>query len=294
MWKRLWWVVEGNFVTDRRNRRTSRLGNFSRAHAGAMIAAVVWAACICVPCVNVAGGFPPVRFENAAERVTGPIGRIGAVGSDEDPVGRIIMEAGRMRLFGIPEFGEDGIRVSIIRRRFAFSLSGAACTSPVGSEHAGGISLRIRTSSRVTMGIGLHGALTNLDACERSSALATSTLVVTRISQRVSVAWLADDVPIYGETPGGADMSLCAAGRFEPLVTAFASIRIDRWGKASIGYAASMRMGNLLGGYLGYEGASEQIKTAVELSHNSWTCEICAFFHPVLGLSNGIFLQWRR
>jgi hypothetical protein len=249
---------------------------------------------MCAVNVNVAGSNPPLRFESAAECVAGPIVRFAPTQPDGDHTNRIIIEAGRMRLFGIPQFGQDGMRLSIDGRRVALSLSGVACTAPVGSEYSAGISVQLDTASMITLGIRLDGVLTSLEACERSAALAASTSVVTRISQRLSVAWLADDLLLYGETLDGVDMSLCAAAHFNPAVTAFITIRIDRWGEVSAGYAASFRMGTLLSGLVGYQGASEQIKTAIELSHNSWTCEICAFFHPVLGLSNGIFLQWRR
>jgi hypothetical protein len=264
--------------------------------AGKAVALLAWAACMGAFHAGSANGFPPPRFENATERVLGTIGPVAA--GQWEPAGddaqEIIVEAGTIRLFDMADFGVDGIRMSLARSRFAVSLYGTTSSSPVGSEHAAGISMHIKTASRITLGVRLDGALISLDACERPALLSASSFVLTRLSRGLSVGCMAEDLYLSGETLHGVDLSLCAVATFARIATASSMIRIDRWGDTSMGYAASLRMGMFLRGLIGYEGASEQVTTAVALSSSSWTCEVCVLIHPVLGMSKGIFLQWRR
>lgn len=288
--------MERNAVDHYAHFSNSPLAFICIHRTGMLIALVAWAFCMAIVDTRPANGFPPPRFENGTEQVVGTIGRIAAnqftAGTE---AGReIIIEAGGIRLFGLPEFGVDGIRISLAKPSFAISLSGAAVSSPVGSEHAAGISMHFDTASRITLGVRLDGALVSLDACERSAMLTTSSFVMTRLVQGMSVACAAEDLYLSGETLHGVDLSLSVVGRFHSNATAKVTFHIDRWGVLSMGYAASLRMGTRFNGLVGYEGASGQLKTAVALSSTSWTCEICVLIHPVLGLSKGIFLQWRR
>jgi hypothetical protein len=292
----LWWVVAGSAAEQRTLRSNSPLTRNIIPAAGKAIALFVWAACMGAFHAGAAGGFPPPRFENATERVLGTIGPIAAEQSEAagDVLQDIIVEAGTIRLFDLADFGVDGMRVSLARSRFRASLYGATTSAPVGGEHAAGLSLHAKTASRITLGMRLDGALLSLDGCERSVLLTTSSFVLTRLARGLSVACVAEDLYLRGETLHGIDLSLCAVAQCAHIATAVFTLRIDRWGEVSMGYAASIRMGTHFSGLIGYEGASEQVKTAVALSNSSWTCEVCVLLHPVLGMSRGIFLQWRR
>ncbi len=288
--------MERNAADHRAHFPNSSLAFIGIHRAGTVIALLAWAFCMAVAYTGPANGFPPPRFENGTEQVVGTIGRIAAnqFHADTETGRKIIVEAGGIRLYGLPEFGADGIRISLAEPSFAISLSGAAISSPVGSEQAAGISMHLDAASGITLGVRLDGALVSLKACERSAMLTTSSFVMTRLVQGMSVACVAEDLYLSGETVHGVDLSLCAVGRFHSNATAVVTLHIDRWGALGMGYAASLRMGTRFNGLIGYEGASGQLKTAAALSNTSWTCEICVLIHPVLGLSKGIFLRWRR
>jgi hypothetical protein len=292
----LWWVVEENLLDNRGNYVTSRFVRYIRIHASAVIAWFTWVLCLCLLDTGSASGFPPPRYHNTAERVLGTIGFLAALqpGRDADDATGIIIEAGSMRLFGVPEFGEDGMRVSFLRRSLALSLCGAVTSSPVGSEHAAGISLRMQTATFITIGMRLDGAVTSLETCERSTMLTTSSFVSMQVAQGVSVGWMAEGLHLHGEALRGVDISMCAAAHITGTVTATTTVAIDRWGEVSMGYAASLHVRTFFNAWIGYEGACEQVKTGIGLSGTSWTCEVCVLVHPVLGLSKGFFLQWRH
>jgi len=260
-----------------------------------VVQALVWIALTGGAGTDGANAFPPPRFENAAEQVLGTIGHVPAEqfhGVKGGGTHGIIVEAGTIRLFDMDGFGVDGIRVTVRRNRFAMAVHGAVCSSPVGGEQAAGISLRFEPESRISFGMRLDAALLSIESCERASLLSTSSFVTARLGEGCSVGCAAEELYLSAAAPAGVDLSLCAAGHYHRIATGVCQLRIDRRGETSLGYAASLYMGTILRGLVGYEGASQQVKTAVAVASDSWTCEICVLIHPVLGLSKGIFLRW--
>ncbi|NIM21640.1 MAG: hypothetical protein GTN64_04360 [Candidatus Latescibacteria bacterium] len=243
-----------------------------------------------------ASGMTRTRFQNAEERVLGTIGVFARDRSlpATEPSSRIALEAGEIQLYGIPDLRLDGLRFTFEGARMGLALSGAFLSAPIGVLKSAGVTAFFELPGDILLAGTLDGSVVDVARMEQVSIATVTGYMLAALSRSVSLGWSIENLRVYGHPVPGADMSVCFAAKPARFFSALSSCHLDRWGTVSVGFGASVYLGWLCSGSLGYDDATEQVKAAVSIGGSSLNCDVCVLFHPVLGVSKGVFVKWRR
>jgi hypothetical protein len=203
-------------------------------------------------------------------------------------------EAGEWRLYGV-----DGLRVHAAvaeagRRGWSVRLSAAVLDAPVGqeSEFAAGVTLAL--AERIRIGGTVEWETASLEGCESASVAALSVSALVRLADRAALVTRASNIRLAGEASPGAGVSIGAVLSPESTLSAVASFSVSPAGGASFRAASRIELGSYVLFSLGYEGDTGSLDASVWIRLGGLGLDAGSSFHPVLGVSHGVFVSWGR
>jgi hypothetical protein len=231
----------------------------------------------------------PVYFQTAGERVA-VAGRLAPPGSGP----ALSVEVGEMQLFGSAGLRADGFRIRYAGERLGWFASGTNLSCSLGSEKTGALGGVVRAPGKVRAAWRVGGVLVSVPPYERAGLVTWSGSLAAELSSQVIAGCGIEDLRLTGEPYPGVDMKMWATVRPVRAATLTVSVRVSRWGELETGFAGRLVISRTAGAWVGYDEASGQIKTAVELTAGGVSVGLGAMFHPVLGVSKAINLGWGR
>lgn len=207
---------------------------------------------------------------------------------------RFDIETGKRRLFGIEGLTADGVRLSVRGKRWGVTTTTALLSAPVGYEGLVRVALLCPFLRPLRIAPGLRLESVSFGGFQRSYVLSASVRVFARVCDRLLVGSAAEGMRIDGERGGGADV-VCRVVAFpESPVCGLARLSVSRHGNVGFGVSSRIRVSGALVVCFGYEDDTGMLKGSVAIRVGGVRVNVGASIHPVLGVSESLFVAWRR
>jgi len=279
-------VGEGRDLEDSSNR--------CERYAGCLIRFFV--ICLLAGSPYAAGAIGGTVCENAEHDALG-IDAPSALLVFDRPVGhgkgtRFDLEAGKRRLFGIEGLTIDGVRVGVCRQRWGITTTAALLSTPVGREGLLRIALLFPSAGPLRVAPGLRLDTASFGGFGRSYVLSASVRVFARVCSKVLLGSAVEGIRIDGEPRGGADAVCRVVLCPESPVCGLARLSVSRNGSVGFGVSSRLRILSVLVVAFGYEDDTGMLKGSVALQVAPVRVNVGASVHPVLGVSESLFVAW--
>ena len=204
------------------------------------------------------------------------------------------VRAGERRLYDDAGLETTVCGAEYRRRDWGLGVTAAMVSSPVGDEAALAGTILAPLSGQVRLAGDVRFQRIAFDEFERAALVCVSLHVLLRISSRVALCPGVEDVRVAGEALPGADASLRAALFAEGPLAAVAAMTVSRRGELQLGVSSRLRLGRRAFLAVGYEDATGTLAGSLSLEYRSLGLDAGASVHPVLGVSEALFVWWRR
>lgn len=236
-------------------------------------------------------GIAQIRFQNPFEHTIGVSGWFVAFDAGPDAAPSVIVEAGERFLYDISDLKTNELRLAWRRGAFGALSSFVTLQSPVGHESALSVEPFAR-SGAAGLGIELGWHALSLDGFERASTVTAGARARVSLAGSVQLAYAIENVRLFGDELRGADVSFSVF--VLRTVSSVVQLRMSRDGAAALSAASWVRFGRLLVLAAGYDDGAEMLKAAAAFAVRRITLGVGASLHPFLGVSESVFLTWRR
>jgi len=203
------------------------------------------------------------------------------------------VEAGEWFLYGIDGLRTHAAAAEIGGPSWELRVSAAFVAAPVGSESAveGGLCAPL---GRVRLGASLRWDTARLDGCEKAHLVTLSVSAMLRVSERIAISTRAANIRLAGEPLPGAGASVGVLLSPESALCALARLELSPAGATSFRVASRVRLGRRVLLSLGYEEGTGSFDGSVWIRIGCVGLDAGSSIHPVLGVSQGVFLSWGR
>ena len=208
--------------------------------------------------------------------------------------GRWRVEAGEWSLFGVDGLGISGLAVEIEKRGWECLLSAAVLGAPVGREYGFGAGLSVPLAGRLRVGAALRLDTVEIEGCAPSRLLTLAISALIRVADGVALVSRAADIRIAGESTRGASASVGVVLSPGSVLCGVARLEVSPAGVASFGVSSRVRVGNRLTVSLGYEEDTGSLTGSIWLCVGGLGVDAGSTVHPVLGVSQALYLSWGR
>ncbi len=204
------------------------------------------------------------------------------------------VEAGERRLFDGAGLSATVCAADVRRGDWGWGVTAAVVSSPVGEEAVLGGTILAPVSERVRLAGDLRFNVVGFSGFEHATLFCLSLHALLRVSPQIALCPGVEDVRVRGERLPGADGSLRLAFFPGERLCGVAEITVSRRGVPRFGVSSRLRLGR--GVYLaaGYEDGTGALSGSLSLRHGSMGFDAGASVHPVLGVSEALFVSWRR
>jgi hypothetical protein len=293
MWRRWWWGVG-----EKKNRVLS-IEVFRSVKALPRSAGRVCFFFLVVFCVAArdARGISSALFERPRDRALGldqtgaslwraPLP--GAAGTS------CRFEAGEWLLHGIGGLRTHSAVVEVGTASWDVRVSAAVLGTPVGREAAIATGVCAAFGERIRLGTTAAWETADLDGCERAHLLVLSVSALLHLSGRAALVTRASNIRLAGEPLPGAGASIDLVLAPESPVCAVARFEVSPAGAASFGVASRIALGSRVRLCLGYDDDTGSLDGSIWMRIGGVGLDAGSSFHPVLGVSQGLFVSWGR
>lgn len=226
-----------------------------------------------------------------ADPVAAALGlRSGAVLIDAQP--RVWVEAGERSLFGIAGLSASHVRAGLCGDRSACIASVVHARSPVGSETALDVTLALGPPGAVRVWCTVSGAQLAVVGGRPSQLATVDAGAVSPSVRGLSVAYAIEGIRAAGYPLAGSDSALMVT-LARGVVTGVGGLRIGRGGDIGVWAGARISAGRL-DLAAGYDDATAVLRGALAVRVASIDVVAGTAAHPVLGVSQSLFVRWAR
>jgi hypothetical protein len=238
-----------------------------------------------------ANAIAPIRFQDPFEHAIGVSGAFVAFDVEPAAPPSVIVDAGERYLYDVPELKTTEARVGFRRGAVGGLVSGVFLQSPVGREATVAVEPFVqRGAAGIGIELGVHSLA--LDGIEAASAVTVGARARMRLAPSLHLGYAIENVRVLGDELPGADSSLHLF--ILRTVSGVAQVRFSRSGEAAVSVASWVRLGRSLAIAAGYDDGTGMLKGAATVGVGTFTLGVGASLHTFLGLSESVFLAWRR
>lgn len=203
-------------------------------------------------------------------------------------------EAGEWLLYGIDDLRTHAVCVGAEKSSLCLRAVALVLDTPVGREAAVETGASAAVAPRLRLGTAVRWETAGLDGCERAHLVVLSLTALARLADRAALITRASNIRLAGEPLAGAGVSIGLVLSPESAVSAVARLDLSRAGSASFGVASRIRLGDRVVVSLGYGEDTGSLDGSVWIRIGSVGLDAGSSFHPVLGMSQGVFVSWGR
>ena len=293
MWRRWWWGV-GEKIN-----RVLSIEAFRPAQALPRSAGRVCFFFLVFFCIAArdARGISAALFERPRERALG-LGQTGAALWRAPLPGfagtSCRVEAGEWFLYGVDGLRTHSAAVEAGTPSWDLRVSAALLDTPVGREAALETGVCAAFAERIRLGTTVAWETAGLDGCERAHLLVLSVSALLRLTDRAALLTRASNIRLAGETLPGAAASVGVVLSPESSVCAVAGFEVSPAGAASFRVASRIALGSRVVFCLGYDDDTGSLDGSIWIRVGGVGLDAGSSFHPLLGVSQGLFLSWGR
>ena len=236
-------------------------------------------------------------FETPRERAVGlghPGESLVIEGLPPGAGGRWRVEAGEWFLFGVDGLRTSAVAVEVEKRGWECLLSAAVLGAPVGREYGFGAGVSVPFAGRVRLGAALRLDTVDIEGCARSHLLTLSVSALLRVADSVVLVSRAANIRLAGESVPGASASVGVVLSPVSVLCGVARLEVSPAGLASFGVSSRVRVADRLLVSLGYEEDTGSLAGSIWICVGGLGVDAGSTFHPVLGVSQALYLSWGR
>lgn len=204
------------------------------------------------------------------------------------------VEAGRWRLFSLDDLVSNGAALGVRGTRFGFVASTLFVSSPIGAESRHFASLLYLGPGRIRVAAGLCSDVVALSGFETAFVVYASASAVVDLSRTVRLVSTIDRVRVGGGADPGADLSGALLLFPRSAFGVVASLAVTRSGSPGAGFGGRIRFSRAVSAAVGYAGGAGMLKGSVSVCVGAVGVHVGASAHSVLGVSQAVFVSWRR
>jgi hypothetical protein len=204
------------------------------------------------------------------------------------------VEAGEWLLFGIDGLHAQSLGLTLERKAWDLEVSAALLAAPVGRESAFGAEASAPFGGRFRIGAAVRADIAEIDGCEAASLVMLSVSALVPVGGGVALFSRAEDIRLAGEPLPGAGATIGLAVSGAPAVGGTVRLALSPAGAVSFGVSSRVRVGGRLYFSLGYEDDSGSFNGSVCLRVKALLLDAGSAIHPVLGVSQGLFLSFGK
>jgi hypothetical protein len=204
------------------------------------------------------------------------------------------VETGEWFLYGVDGLRTHSAGVEIGRSSWDLIVSAAVLDAPVGREAAFETGVCAAFAERIRLGTSVEWKTAGLDGCERAHLLVLSVSALLRLTDRAALATRASNIRLAGEMLPGAGASIGLVLSPESSVCAVARFDLSPAGAVSFRVASRIALGSRVLFCLGYDDDTGSLDGSIWIRLGGVGLDAGSSFHPVLGVSQGLFLSWGR
>ena len=208
--------------------------------------------------------------------------------------GQLRVEAGEWFLFGVDGLRTSGLAVEIAKRGWECRFSAGVLGAPVGRECGFGAGVIARCAERVRLGAELRLGTLEIEGCAPSRLLTLSVFALIRAADSVVLVSRAANIRIAGESTPGASASVGVVLSPGSVLCGVARLEVSPAGSASYGVSSRVRVADRLLFSLGYDEDTGSLAGSMWLCVGGLFVDAGSTLHPVLGVSQALFLSWGR
>ncbi len=274
------------------SRRRSGVGRVSGRYALVILAALMCAAAVTE---SRAFGLAVSRGpEEAALAMDGPVFSLVFEAPDDSIANSWSVQAGEWRLFDDAGLSATVCGGNLRRGDWGCGVMAAMVSSPIGEEAVLAGSILTPVSGRVRLAGDVRLNVVTFGGFERAYLLCLSLHALLRLSPHIALCPGVENIRVRGEESAGADASLLVAVFSSQPRCGVVEARVSRGGALTFGVSSRLRVGHGVFFAVGYDDGTGTLNGSLSLRFRSMGLEAGASVHPVLGVSEGLFISWRR
>ena len=204
------------------------------------------------------------------------------------------VQAGEWRLFDDAGLSATVCGGHLRRGDWGCGVRAAMVSSPIGEEAVLTGAILTPVSGRVRLAGDVRFNVATFDGFERAYLLCLSLHALLRLSPHVALCPGVENIRVRGEESAGADASLLVAAFSNQPLCGVVETRVSRRGALTFGVSSRLRVGHGVVFAVGYDDGTGTLNGSLSLRFRSMGLEAGASVHPVLGVSEGLFMSWRR
>ncbi len=203
-------------------------------------------------------------------------------------------EAGEWLLYGVDGLRTHAAVVEVGKPSWDVRVSAAVLDSPVGRETAFETGVCAAFAERIRLGTTVAWTAAGLDGCERAHLVVLSVSALLRLTGRAALVTRVLNIRLAGEPLPGAGASIGLVLSPQSSVSAVARFEVSPAGEASFRVASRIALGKRVLFSLGYDDDTGSLDGSVWIRLGGVGLDAGSSFHPVLGVSQGLFVSWGR
>lgn len=204
---------------------------------------------------------------------------------------RWCVETGDVELFGIAGLRASGVRATGRVAALPVGVSMTQLASPVGSETRAEVELGYAPGARWHCAARVGVEMVAITGAESEQALVTGLRSRADVGRISAIA----DVDVVSRPDArDVDVTLGVIARAGRAASLIGTARFDDVGLAAAGVAFVSRVTGALSLLAGYDDGTDSVRGAAVVSLASWRVSTGVFYHPVLGVSQGVTVAWVR
>ena len=204
------------------------------------------------------------------------------------------VEVGEWRLFDAAGLSATVCGAEGRRGNWGCGVSAAVVSSPIGKEAVLTGAILAPGSGRIRLAGGVRLNTVAFEGFERAYLLSVSLHALLRLSPHVALCPSMNNIRVRGERLSGADASVHIAAFPELPLCGVAEIGVSHSGSVTLGVSSRLRVGRGVFFAAGYEDETGALNGSMSLRFRSMGLDVGASVHPVLGVSEALFMSWRR
>ena len=204
------------------------------------------------------------------------------------------VEAGEWRLFDATGLFATVCGAEARRGDWGCGVSAAVVSSPIGKEAVLTGAILAPGSGRIRLAGGVRLNTVAFEGFEHAYLLCISLHALLRLSPHVALCPGVNNIRVRGERLSGADASLHVVAFPDLALCGVAEIGVSRNGGVTLGVSSRLRMARGVFFAVGYEEGTGALNGSMSFRFRSMGLDVGASVHPVLGVSEALFVSWRK